>query len=163
MALILWTITNYLTNAITEKTIITTQDENESWRWGHKKSFSAKRFIFCRSIRNASLKGAFKNGENKKIQRGHYGPGKKYWYGMRFKSTYFRILTQKGWHHFIQKAGIQQVRINNISYKITKMNLLFTHLLISGQYCVHVETSQLISRGYWAISFHIYRILTWNS
>ena len=44
---------------------------------------------------------------------------------MRLKSTYFRILNQKGRHHMIQKTGIKQIRINNIYLKrFTKMNLL---------------------------------------
>ena len=52
-------------------------------------------------------------------------------------------------HRMIHKAVIKQIRINNKSIKkITKMNLLLTHLPISDQHCIHVETSPLISRGY---------------
>ena len=61
----------------------------------------------------------------------------------------FQNIDSKGMHHRIPKTGIKQIRINNVHLKkITKMNLSLTHYPISGQYCIHVETSQLISRGY---------------
>ena len=69
------------------------------------------------------------------------------WYEVEI--TLFQNISSKGMHHKIPKTGIKQIRINNVHLKIiTKMNLSLTHYPISDQYSIHVETSQLISRGY---------------
>ena len=68
-------------------------------------------------------KGGFRKEEIKNIELGNYGPER--------------------------NCLIKQIRINNeYIKKFTKMNLLLTHLSISDQRCIHVETNPLISRGH---------------
>ena len=55
----------------------------------------------------------------------------------------FQNINSKGMHHMIHKTGTKLIRINNVYLEIfTKMNLSLIH------YCIHLETSQLTSRGY---------------